>query len=146
MMLVKSGPQSSSKLLDFGLARIALARDTTETLLTNPGTVAGALCYMAREQLEGKPADARSDIYAFGLLEEMLERTGTPQLCEACCSVGGRGAVAIGTGPALGDRSGCGACTGNTTSEKAHSSVVGRGRPRDRRNRGDDSAEATDFP
>jgi Tol biopolymer transport system component len=76
VMLVKSESRHSSKLLDFGLARITLTSDTTETLLTKPGAVAGTLRYMAPEQLEGRPADERSDIYAFGLvLEEMLDRS-----------------------------------------------------------------------
>src|SRR6185436_17704630 len=80
VMLVKSGARHSCKLLDFGLARIALPRDTTATLLTEPGAVAGTLRYMAPEQLEGKTADARTDVYAFGLvLEEMLGSADMPQ-------------------------------------------------------------------
>ena len=80
VMLVKSGARHSCKLLDFGLARIALPRDTTATLLAEPGAVAGTLRYMAPEQLEGKTADARTDIYAFGLvLEEMLGIADMPQ-------------------------------------------------------------------
>jgi Tol biopolymer transport system component len=69
------------KLLDFGLARM-LAPDTpsedltsaptTGADLTKEGAVLGTLSYMAPEQLEGKPADARTDIFAFGsLLYEM---------------------------------------------------------------------------
>jgi serine/threonine-protein kinase len=59
------------KLLDFGLARMAPgANDPT---LTRPGFVMGTPAYMAPEQREGKPGDARSDIYAFGcVLYEML--------------------------------------------------------------------------
>jgi eukaryotic-like serine/threonine-protein kinase len=57
------------KLLDFGLARIASADQT----LTIAGTVMGTPAYMSPEQWEGKPGDARSDIYAFGcVLYEML--------------------------------------------------------------------------
>jgi serine/threonine-protein kinase len=59
------------KLLDFGLAR--MARDENDPTLTNAGDVMGTPAYMAPEQREGKPADARSDIYAFGcVLYEML--------------------------------------------------------------------------
>ncbi len=59
------------KLLDFGLARMA-PRENDPTL-TRPGVVMGTPAYMAPEQREGKPGDARSDIYAFGcVLYEML--------------------------------------------------------------------------
>ena len=62
------------KLLDFGLARMAPGEgDSTITQLTRPGVVMGTRAYMAPEQREGKPGDARSDIYAFGcVLYEML--------------------------------------------------------------------------
>ncbi len=56
------------KVLDFGLADIA-----GDPALTKTGAVMGTPAYMAPEQWEGKPADARSDIYAFGcVLHEML--------------------------------------------------------------------------
>src|SRR6266481_2995986 len=59
------------KLLDFGLARMAPAEN--DPTLTRPGVVMGTPAYMAPEQREGKPGDARSDIYAFGcVLYEML--------------------------------------------------------------------------
>src|SRR5690242_7731975 len=70
IMLTKSG----AKLLDFGLAKpaeaafIASASVGTPTLsnqLTVEGTIVGTFQYMAPEQLEGKDADARSDIFAF---------------------------------------------------------------------------------
>jgi serine/threonine protein kinase len=69
------------KLLDFGIASmhspnpgLDLAVTATRTL---EGTVTGTLRYMAPEQLETNKADARTDIYAFGLvLYEML--TGSP--------------------------------------------------------------------
>src|SRR5579859_5787859 len=55
------------KLLDFGLARIASGDDTVTM------AVMGTPAYMAPEQWEGKPGDARSDIYALGcVLSEML--------------------------------------------------------------------------
>jgi eukaryotic-like serine/threonine-protein kinase len=57
------------KLLDFGLARIDGGDNATITL----GEVKGTPAYMSPEQWEGKPGDARSDIYAFGcVLYEML--------------------------------------------------------------------------
>ena len=69
-----------AKLLDFGLAKIVQpslfplpeGSAATQTQLTVEGTVVGTFQYMAPEQLEGQPADARSDIFAFGaVLYEM---------------------------------------------------------------------------
>jgi eukaryotic-like serine/threonine-protein kinase len=74
IMLVKDG----AKLLDFGLAKLhaaaGAAPEETRTLaLTTEGTVVGTFQYMSPEQLEGRDADARSDIFAFGaVLYEML--------------------------------------------------------------------------
>jgi formylglycine-generating enzyme required for sulfatase activity/dienelactone hydrolase len=66
-----------AKLLDFGLAKHELPglnRDETATMpVSDSAQVVGTLLYMAPEQLQGKPADARSDIFAFGaVLYEML--------------------------------------------------------------------------
>ena len=85
VMLTKSGV----KLLDFGLAKIQAAAANTASgvtslptmtpqsqPLTSRGTILGTFQYMAPEQLEGREADARSDIFAFGcVLYEMA--TGT---------------------------------------------------------------------
>ena len=71
IMIAKSG----AKVLDFGLARSG--QDET---LTASRMVMGTPAYMAPEQREGKPADARSDIYSFGcVLHEMFTgaRTGS---------------------------------------------------------------------
>src|SRR5262245_32657018 len=68
-------------ILDFGLAKLTQAEGTvssatnlpTETRGTEPGVVLGTLGYMSPEQVRGKPADARSDIFSFGaILYEML--------------------------------------------------------------------------
>jgi Tol biopolymer transport system component len=64
------------KLLDFGLAKDAApdpeSAATRGRSLTGEGTVLGTLQYMSPEQMEGKPADARSDIFALGtVLYEM---------------------------------------------------------------------------
>ena len=76
VMLTKSGV----KLLDFGLAKAmapaAPAGNSTalptQQGLTQEGTILGTFQYMAPEQLEGKEADARTDIFAFGaVLYEM---------------------------------------------------------------------------
>ena len=49
------------------------AMPTATTPLTGQGLIAGTLQYMAPEQLEGREADARTDIFAFGLvLYEMI--------------------------------------------------------------------------
>jgi len=80
VMLTKSG----AKLLDFGLAKLtghgeqaaaaSLASAPTQTRpLTSEGAIVGTLQYMAPEQVEGKPADARADLWALGaILYEML--------------------------------------------------------------------------
>src|SRR6266550_4390629 len=65
------------KLLDFGLAKAAPAQSAsndTETLpLTDVGVILGTLQYMSPEQVEGRKADSRSDIFSFGLvLYELL--------------------------------------------------------------------------
>jgi len=67
IMLTRDGV----KVLDFGLAKTAPKTagpdDATLTAaLTGEGTVLGTPQYMAPEQYEGKEADARSDIFAFG--------------------------------------------------------------------------------
>jgi serine/threonine protein kinase/Tol biopolymer transport system component len=75
IMLTRAG----AKLLDFGLARssrrpaaVASDRQTQAADLTERGIILGTVSYMAPEQLEGKAADARSDIFAFGaVLYEM---------------------------------------------------------------------------
>src|SRR6185312_13426936 len=58
------------KLLDFGLAKLtqaAPAGDTeTRTIHSDPGTLLGTVGYISPEQVRGKTADARSDIFAFG--------------------------------------------------------------------------------
>ena len=74
------------KLLDFGLAKLTEPDPpagpdedaATRTLLarSEEGSIAGTAAYMSPEQAEGKPVDARSDIFSFGaVLYEMA--TGT---------------------------------------------------------------------
>ena len=80
IFLEPRGAQGDSvKIIDFGLARSLQesAYGPTGRPLTNPGTPIGTPEYMAPEQADGKPADARSDIYAVGaILYEMI--TGQP--------------------------------------------------------------------
>ena len=77
VMLTKAG----AKLLDFGLAKlhqshspadVVQATRSFDALRTAPGVVLGTFAYMAPEQIEGKPVDARADIFSLGaLLHEM---------------------------------------------------------------------------
>jgi serine/threonine protein kinase/Tol biopolymer transport system component len=75
VMLTKAG----AKLLDFGLSKlqarpdlVALSTVSPGVPLTAEGAVLGTFPYMAPEQLAGREADARSDIFAFGaMLYEM---------------------------------------------------------------------------
>ena len=68
--------QSGVKLLDFGLALVndsAIGIADAPTALSAAGAVMGTVAYMSPEQAQGKPADARSDIFSFGLvLYELL--------------------------------------------------------------------------
>jgi TolB-like protein/Tfp pilus assembly protein PilF len=69
--------QSGVKLLDFGLALVddksAAGIAEAPTALSVAGSVMGTIAYMSPEQAQGRPADARSDVFSFGLvLYEML--------------------------------------------------------------------------
>ncbi|HET9263280.1 MAG TPA: protein kinase [Vicinamibacterales bacterium] len=71
------------KVLDFGLAKLAGPPDSdwasTRSALvrTAEGTIVGTVAYMSPEQAQGKPVDARSDVFSFGaVLYEMV--TGRP--------------------------------------------------------------------
>jgi len=81
VMLTKTGV----KLLDFGLAKLhpheegvsVASRGTVAEPLTERGAILGTVPYMAPEQLEGREADARSDLWALGaILYEMVTADG----------------------------------------------------------------------
>ena len=100
VMVPDGGPV---KILDFGLATLsasAAASGSDATAVTGPltreGVVVGTVSYMSPEQLEGKPVDARSDIFSFGsMLYEML--TGRPAFKED--SVAGTAAAILHNPP-----------------------------------------------
>ncbi len=78
--------ESRVKVLDFGLAKLAQSKgpllqgsdSNLETnVITGVGQIVGTVAYMSPEQTEGKPVDARSDIFSLGVvLYEMV--TGEP--------------------------------------------------------------------
>src|SRR5262249_57056405 len=85
---IKVRDDGTVKVLDFGLARIAEPAGaasasvtasptiTSPALMTGVGMLLGTAAYMSPEQAKGRPADKRSDVWAFGcVLYEML--TGT---------------------------------------------------------------------
>src|SRR5499426_1384319 len=81
---IKRRPDATVKVLDFGLAKaldpvgVASANVSQSPTITSPamsqvGMILGTAAYMSPEQAKGRPADKRSDVWAFGcVLYEML--------------------------------------------------------------------------
>src|SRR5262249_34261021 len=67
-------PSGHVKVLDFGLAKLTELAHVHDDLTvtsrpsTEEGTILGTVSYMSPEQAEGKPVDARSDIFSFGII------------------------------------------------------------------------------
>jgi serine/threonine-protein kinase len=67
IMLVEDGGQDRAVIMDFGLAKERRA-DPSVQKLTATGIILGTPEFMSPEQIRGKPLDARSDIYALGIV------------------------------------------------------------------------------
>jgi serine/threonine-protein kinase len=72
-LTVRAGVEDYVKVLDFGIAKHEEQKDKQEEKLTQQGTVLGTPPYMSPEQFTGAKLDARSDVYALGVVTyEML--------------------------------------------------------------------------
>jgi Tol biopolymer transport system component len=91
---VMVGAEDRPKVLDFGLAKLkpadALspeAETSTQRELTAPHHVMGTVPYMSPEQVEGKPADARSDIFSLGVMFYQMATGTRPFRGESAISI-----------------------------------------------------------
>src|SRR2546422_6400672 len=87
--------RGQAKVLDFGLAKLfrplafrvtAGPAAETATISTAAGMLVGTVDYMAPEQLEGKPVDSRTDLFALGLVLYEMATGGNPFLGRSATS------------------------------------------------------------
>ncbi len=77
-------PSGTVKVADFGLARVLTANSKT---LTQIGVTMGTPLYMSPEQIEGRPVDARSDIYSLGVTSYHLLAGEPPHTGETALAI-----------------------------------------------------------
>ncbi|HEX8951595.1 MAG TPA: serine/threonine-protein kinase, partial [Polyangia bacterium] len=71
IFLARKGGRVVAKILDFGIAKMTGGDEPSN--LTRTGAIFGTPLYMSPEQAKGRPADARADVYALGvILYELL--------------------------------------------------------------------------
>jgi TolB-like protein/Flp pilus assembly protein TadD len=92
------------KILDFGLARMSLAGDPTDSDLstqarTRDGAVMGTVPYMSPEQVSGRPVDHRTDIFSLGVMLYEMATGRRPFAGESTVELGS--AILRDTPPAL---------------------------------------------
>ena len=118
--------RSGVKVLDFGLAKLKPSGDAglnapntiTDLPLTGEGVLVGTIPYMAPEQLEGRPIDSRTDIFAFGAIVYEMATGRRPFAGESQASAR---STALDPG-----RSACQASGGLTTSTGTHPRITSR--------------------
>jgi serine/threonine protein kinase len=80
IMLTRDG----AKLLDFGLAKMAATESAEDATGTMTGTVLGTAAYMSPEQAQGRPVDARSDVFSLGAVLPNCCRAGVCSSATRC--------------------------------------------------------------
>jgi eukaryotic-like serine/threonine-protein kinase len=93
IILTAAGP----KLLDFGLAKLhpfggPRVETATADMISKEDMIVGTLAYMSPEQLEGMPADRRSDVFSLGLV--LYEMVAGRRVLAASAGNGLAGAIA----------------------------------------------------